>query len=98
MANDGMLRVNFGDLAGAGGDIQAAINSLQTNLADVESAGGKLTASWEGKAKEAYEDRQRIWRDASRSLQDILVQIRGAVESSADDYLATERQATQRFQ
>jgi early secretory antigenic target protein ESAT-6 len=97
MANDGLLRVNFIELGQATADIQAAISALQNDLDELETQGGRLAEGWEGAAKQAYVDRQTAWRDASRSLQEILIGIRGAVEKSTDDYQSTEHQATQRF-
>ncbi len=98
MANNGMLRVNFDEMAQAGTDIQNALNSLTNDLEVLEKEGGKLTADWVGKAKQSYEERQAIWRDASRSLQSILQSIQRAVVDSTDDYLSTEQQAARRFQ
>ncbi len=98
MANDGMLRVNFNDLQQAAIDIRAAVSSLQTDLDELEKAGGSLQENWSGEAKQAYAERQATWQAASASLQNILQDIQRAVEHSKDDYLATEKQATQRFQ
>jgi 6 kDa early secretory antigenic target len=98
MANDGVLLVNFGALRQAGADIQKAVNTLQAQLDQLERDAGPLVATWQGKAKEAYEARQARWRAASGDLQRILQGIHGAVEHSTDDYLRTEQQAAQRFQ
>ena len=98
MANDGMLRVNFNDLQQAAVDIRAAVSALQTDLDELERAGGQLQENWSGEAKQAYAERQATWQTATASLQTILQEIERAVGDSRDDYLATEKQATQRFQ
>lgn len=98
MASDGVLLVNFGALQQAGADIQKAVNALQSQLDQLEKDAGPLVASWEGEAQQAYAERQATWRAASQDLQNILQNIKGAVDQSADDYLRTEKQATQRFQ
>ena len=98
MPNDGVLLVNFGSLQQAGADIQKALNTLQSQLDQLERDAGPLVATWSGPAQEAYAQRQTKWRTASRDLQDILQNVKVAVDRSAEDYLSTERQATQRFQ
>jgi early secretory antigenic target protein ESAT-6 len=98
MANDGLLLVNFGSLQQASGDIQKALNTLQSQLDQLERDAGPLVATWDGSAQEAYAQRQAKWRAASVDLQTILQNIKGAVDQSAEDYISTERQATRRFQ
>jgi len=98
MANDGVLLVNFGALQQASADIQKAVSTLQGQLDQLEKDAGPLVTTWEGEAQQAYAQRQATWRAASQDLQNILQNIKGAVDQSADDYLSTEKQATQRFQ
>ena len=98
MANDGMLLVNFGALQQAGSDIQKAIATMQSQLEQLENDAKPLIATWNGAAQEAYAHRQAKWRSASADLHHILRNIKGAVDQSTEDYVNTERQATQRFQ
>ncbi|MGK5680363.1 WXG100 family type VII secretion target [Actinoplanes sp. URMC 104] len=98
MPNDGMLLVNFGSLQQAGADIQKAVSTLQTKLDEIEAAAAPLVESWDGEAKAAYHQRQATWRAAANDLTTILQNIKGAVDRSAEDYISTEKQATQRFQ
>jgi early secretory antigenic target protein ESAT-6 len=98
MANDGMLLVNFGALQQASADIHKAINTMRSQLDQLESDAKPLVATWNGAAQEAYAHRQAKWRAASHDLHSILQNIKGAVDQSTEDYIATERQATQRFQ
>jgi early secretory antigenic target protein ESAT-6 len=98
MANDGVLLVNFGAMQQASADIQNAVTQLQTQLDQLEKDAGELVITWEGEAQEAYAQRQNQWRNASRDLQGILQNIKGAVDRSVEDYIATEKQATNRFQ
>jgi WXG100 family type VII secretion target len=95
--NDGLLLVNFGALQQAGADIDKALNALRTQLDQLERDAGPLVATWTGAAREAYSQRQAVWRAASEDLQGILRQIKVAVDDSAQDYLETERLAAQRF-
>jgi 6 kDa early secretory antigenic target len=98
MANDGVLLVNFGALQQASADIQKAVNTLQSQLDQLEKDAGPLVDTWDGAAKQAYAERQQTWRSASQDLQNILQNIKIAVDQSAEDYVSTEKQATQRFQ
>jgi len=98
MANDGMLLVNFGSLQQASADIQKALNTLQSQLDQLESDAQPLVATWNGAAQQAYAQRQAKWRAASQDLQSILQNIKAAVDQSTEDYVNTEKQATQRFQ
>jgi early secretory antigenic target protein ESAT-6 len=97
MANDGLLLVTFGSLEQASADIQKALQTLQSQLDQLERDAGPLVQTWDGAAQEAYSARQAKWRAASLDLQNILQNIKKAVDESAADYVATERQATQRF-
>ena len=98
MANDGMLLVNFGKMQQAGLDIAKAVSTMQTLIQQAEASAAPLVDGWVGEAKEAYAQRQKIWRDASQDLTATLQRIQGAVEKSMDDYVSTEKQATARFQ
>ncbi len=98
MANDGVLLVNFGALQGASSDIAKAISTLQSQLDQLERDAAPLVDTWDGEAQQAYQQRQNTWRTASQDLTNILQNIRGAVDQSVQDYVSTEKQATQRFQ
>ncbi|MBU2667686.1 WXG100 family type VII secretion target [Actinoplanes bogorensis] len=98
MPNDGVLLVNFGALQQAGVDIQKAVSSLQSQLDQLERDSQRLVNSWDGEAQQAYYARQEIWRKSAADLTNILQNIKGAVDQSVDDYVRTEKQATQRFQ
>ena len=98
MANDGMLLVNFGAMQQASADIHKAITTMQSQLDQLESDAKPLIATWNGAAQEAYGQRQHKWRQASADLNHILQNIKRAVDQSTEDYVNTEKAATQRFQ
>ena len=98
MAGDGVLLVNFGALQQASADISKGISTLQTQLDQLERDAAPLVASWDGEAQQAYQARQQTWRQASQELTQILQNIKASVDRSAEDYVTTEKQATQRFQ
>jgi WXG100 family type VII secretion target len=98
MPNDDVLVVNFVALQKASADIQNALNTLQTQLSQLESDAAPLVASWDGTAREAYDIRQAKWRRASTDLSNILRDIKRALDESAADYQHTEKRNTDLFQ
>ena len=95
--SDGRLVVNFGALQQAAADIQKAISTLDSQLAQLEADAKPLVATWDGQAMAAYQERQQTWTRASADLQAMLVKIKAAMEESANDYLTTEKRATSLF-
>ena len=89
MSGDQLL-VNVARLRETSAHIQSTVSSLQAQLADLESDARPLVATWSGAAREAYEQRQNTWREASSDLVSILSQIRMALEEAANDYESTE--------
>lgn len=96
--NDGLLVVNFGALQQASGDIQKALNTLDSQLDQLEKDAAPLVSTWDGEAKQAYEVRQSKWRQASQDLSAMLRDIKMALDESAADYLSTEKKNTGLFQ
>jgi WXG100 family type VII secretion target len=96
--DNGLLLVNFGALQQGSADIQKALNTLQSQLSQLERDAGPLVATWSGAAQAAYAERQRKWTAASEDLASILRNIKIAVDESAADYQDTERKAQQRFE
>ena len=96
--DNGLLLVNFGALQQGSADIQRALNTLHSQLAQVERDAAPLVATWSGAAQAAYAERQRKWTTAAEDLAAILRNIKVAVDESAADYQDTERRATQRFE
>ncbi|MFI6129543.1 WXG100 family type VII secretion target [Micromonospora sp. NPDC051141] len=93
----GVLVVNFAALQQAGADIQRALTTLESQLGQLERDAAPLVASWNGEAREAYEQRQSRWRAASQDMQAMLRDIKLAVEDSATDYLDTEKRNANLF-
>ncbi|HEX2774672.1 MAG TPA: WXG100 family type VII secretion target [Micromonosporaceae bacterium] len=96
--NDGVLVVTFPALQQASADIQKALSTLESQLAQLERDAAPLVATWSGEAKQAYDQRQARWRAASQDLQSMLREIKIAVDDSAADYLSTEKKNTSLFQ
>jgi early secretory antigenic target protein ESAT-6 len=95
--NDDILVVNFPALQQASADIQKALNTLDTQLAQLERDAAPLIATWDGDARQAYDQRQSRWRTASADLQAMLRDIKLALDDSAADYLSTEKRNVNLF-
>jgi 6 kDa early secretory antigenic target len=89
--SDGTLVVDFAALRHASGEIQTALNRLESQLSELERDAAPLVATWEGEAKRAYGDRQTKWRQAAADLSAILRNIKQALDESAVDYQHTEK-------
>ncbi|HEX5598480.1 MAG TPA: WXG100 family type VII secretion target [Micromonosporaceae bacterium] len=95
--NDGMLVVSFPALQQASADIQRALSTLDAQLGQLERDAAPLVATWDGEARQAYEQRQARWRSASQDLQAMLRDIKVALDDSAADYLNTEKKNASLF-
>lgn len=95
--SDGQLVVNFTALQTAAGDINNAINAMESQLAEAEQTAAPLVASWDGSARDSYQARQAVWTKAATDLSTMLRDIKRAVEQSAEQYQATETRNTNLF-
>lgn len=98
MSSGDVLVVNFAALQKASADIQTALNTLQSQLAQLERDAAPLVASWDGGARQAYDVRQARWQQAATDLAEILRDIKRALDESATDYEHTEKRNTGLFQ
>lgn len=95
--NDDVLVVSFPALQQASADIQKALSTLESQLGQLERDAAPLVATWDGEARQAYDQRQARWRSAAQDLQAMLRDIKLAVDESAADYLSTEKRNAQLF-
>lgn len=91
MTEPGHLSVNFVRLLETSSHIQSTISSLSSQLGQLESDAAPLVATWSGEAKQAYEQRQATWRQASAELVTVLQAIKRGLDDSIADYQSTER-------
>jgi WXG100 family type VII secretion target len=95
--HDGILVVQFGRLMAASSSIQVALNSLESQLAQLERDAAPLVATWQGEARAAYDQRQARWRQAATDMKIMLADIKRALDDSVVDYQQTERRAANLF-
>ncbi|WP_432983746.1 WXG100 family type VII secretion target [Dactylosporangium sp. CA-233914] len=94
---DDTLVVDFGALEHATHSIQTALNTLHSRLDEVSQLGKRLTANWQGDAKDAYTIRQTNWERAGTDLAAMLRDIKVGVEQSMLRYQETEARNTHLF-
>ena len=95
--HDNILVVQFGRLMAASSSIQVALNSLESQLAQLERDAAPLVATWQGEARVAYDQRQARWRQAATDMKIMLADIKRALDDSVADYQHTERRAANLF-
>ena len=91
MTETGHLSVNFVRLLETSGHIQTTIGALRSQLDQVESDAAPLVATWSGDARQAYQERQSTWRQASADLVTMLQGIKRGLDDSIADYQSTEK-------
>ncbi|WP_432833898.1 WXG100 family type VII secretion target [Dactylosporangium sp. CA-092794] len=94
---DDTLVVDFGALEHASHSIQSALNTLHSRLDEVSQLGKRLTAGWQGDARDAYAIRQANWERAGVDLAQVLRDIKVGVDESMRRYLETEQRNTHLF-
>ena len=88
---DSQLSVDFTRLLETSGHIQTGIVTLQSRLDELEQAAAPLVQTWSGEARQAYQDRQTTWRQASADLARMLQAIKRGLDDSIADYQGTEK-------
>ena len=85
------LKVNFSTLAAAAADINRGAAQIESTLGDMDSQLAPLRANWTGEAASSYEAAKAKWTAAITDMKTLLAQVGSAVDTSGQDYQATER-------
>lgn len=91
------VAVNFGSLAEAQSNIASTSQKVSAELDDLRAFVARLTAAWDGAARDAYQVQQTKLDQAAAELNQVLAQIGTAVGTANDSYQAAERSNTARF-
>ena len=86
----GEIKVTFGALETARGDVASTATRISGRLDDLRRAVSPLAASWEGSAAEDYRMRQRQWDTAAADLTRVHVDVGRALGEAEAGYRATE--------
>lgn len=91
------LKVNFSALSTASADITSGAGQIEARLAEMDRSLQPLRASWTGEASASYEASKAKWTAAITDMKALLADIGRAVDSSGQDYQATERSNAARW-
>jgi 6 kDa early secretory antigenic target len=91
------IKVTFGGLEAAAGNITTQSQKVQSSLDDLKARLQPLVASWQGQAAENYNAHQAKWDTAAADLQQVLAAIGTAVQRAAEDYRDGERNNANRW-
>jgi 6 kDa early secretory antigenic target len=91
------VKVNFGALGEAQGNISSTYQKVAAELDDLRQFVARLTAAWDGAARDAYHVQQNKLDQAAAELNQVLAQIGTAVGTANDSYQAAERSNASRF-
>jgi len=94
---NGQLSVNFLRLGETSVHIQQTIAALGSQLDQLEKDAAPLVQTWSGDAKQAYQERQATWRQASVDLSSMLQAIKSGLDESLADFRNTEKAAVDGF-
>jgi WXG100 family type VII secretion target len=103
MSNDhgggggGEITVSFAALAQASGDIQNAVKTLNSELDALKQGIAPLLSTWTGEAQTAYYQKQSQWEQAAGDINQLLGEIKMAVDRSAEMMMAREKANMQKF-
>ncbi|MGW7054722.1 WXG100 family type VII secretion target [Streptomyces sp. NPDC054887] len=85
------ILVNYATITNASTDVKNTAGRIKQQLDDVEAAVRRVAATWEGEAQEGYQRKQREWDKTAANLHATLMKIAAALQSSAENYQATEK-------
>ncbi|MGH3760652.1 WXG100 family type VII secretion target [Actinophytocola sp.] len=88
---NGEIKVTFGGLEAAAGNITTQAGKVQSALDDLKQYLAPLVAGWTGNAAEMYNAHQAKWDQSAADLQQVLAAIGTAVGRAAEDYRDGER-------
>ena len=75
-------------------DMVKGVNDLKTKVSDMESDLKPYMSEWEAGAKGAFEDVKKNWNREVQDLNELLLDIKKAVEQSTESPLAGELKNT----
>lgn len=84
------IKVGSGGLDTLIGDMVKGVNDLKGKVSDMESDLRPHMGEWEAGAKNAFEDVKKKWNTEVQDLNELLLDIKKAVEQSKEAYLAGE--------
>ncbi|QKE85342.1 WXG100 family type VII secretion target [Arthrobacter sp. NEB 688] len=75
-------------------DMQKGLGQIEGRLGDMKNDLSKYVEQWDGSARAAYSQAQADWEKQIQECKQLLMDVRQAVISSKEDYLAGELRNT----
>jgi ESAT-6 family protein len=75
-------------------EMQKGLTNIETRLGDMKSDLSKYVEQWDGSARAAYSQAQADWEKQIQECKQLLQDVRQAVITSKEDYLAGELRNT----
>lgn len=92
------IQVKYESLNTAAQDIRGAAAKIKSQLDDLEREVRRVASTWEGEAKEAYQQRQAVWDREANELKVHLENIATKVSQASDGYRATDQRQARNYQ
>jgi 6 kDa early secretory antigenic target len=90
MSTGSEIKVTFGALSTAQGDVAATASRITTQLDDLKRFLAPMVATWTGAAAQDYQAKQRQWDTAAADISAVLAQIGVALGAAHDSYRQVE--------
>lgn len=88
----GQFRVTEDDLRALSSKISEVNGSVQGEVKRLDGVISQIAGGWQGQAATAYNRLQQQWNEDARKMSNILNDIKEAVDSTRQNYTATEEQ------
>jgi WXG100 family type VII secretion target len=92
------MSVNSGQVSALAGQIRNGARGIRSQLDTLESEVGKLRASWDGQAQQAYDEAQRKWTQSLTEMNELLERISQKTEEMSTGYVQNDNASAARFQ
>lgn len=94
MGNPDITFVQFGGMATGAQNFGAIAKALEEELTDLERKIGQHFADWEGSAKTAYSDAQRMWANTANEMNVLVGELQRVIVTGHDNYSNAESMNT----
>lgn len=88
----GQFRVTEDELQALSSKISSVNSSIQGEVKRLDGVIGGIASGWKGQAATSYHRLQQQWNEDARKMNNILNDIKEAVDSTRKNYSATEEQ------
>lgn len=84
------IKVGSAGLEALMADMTSGINKLRNKVIDMESDMRPHMGEWQAGTKDAFEDVKKKWQVEVEDLNELLLDVKAAVQQSKENYLAGE--------